>query len=374
MRILVVSFSDLSSDPRVARQIEALRQDHEVVAAGTHAPSQAVEFIAIPAAPTARSVRWPLMCLMGVGLHSIARAADPSLSAARAALSSVRFDCILANDVYALPLCFSLAAGRPVVLDAHEYSPREVEDLWWWRCTYGRFYTHLCEAYLPRVRGMTTVCDGIADEYARAFRVVRPGIVYNAPYFRDIAVGSTSPDAIRLVHHGAALPSRGIEVMIDTMALLDSRFTLDFFLTPSHVAYLDQLKARARTMRSIRFRDPVPMALLPEELSVYDVGVFLLQPTNFNYRMALPNKLFEFVQARLAIAIGPSPEMERVVRRHALGVVSSDFSARAFADALSSLTPERVRTFREASDHAARELSFEGSALILRQIVAAACA
>ena len=45
----------------------------------------------------------------------------------------------------------------------------------------------------------------------------------------------------------------------------------------------------------------VPPVLSHEVVSFihqYDMGIFILEPINFNYTHALPNKLFEFVQAR----------------------------------------------------------------------------
>jgi len=51
-RVLVVSFTDLASDPRVDRQIAMLREHHEVVTAGTGPPADAgLEFVdlAMPA-------------------------------------------------------------------------------------------------------------------------------------------------------------------------------------------------------------------------------------------------------------------------------------------------------------------------------------
>jgi hypothetical protein len=84
-----------------------------------------------------------------------------------------------------------------------------------------------------------------------------------------------------------------------------------------------------------------------------------LAPTNFNNKYALPNKLFEFVQGRLAICIAPSPEMERIVKEFDLGVVAQDFSAESMAMAIKSLTKEKIAHFKAQSDKSARELSAE---------------
>src|SRR5690606_11071461 len=103
--------------------------------------------------------------------------------------------------------------------------------------------------------------------------------------------------------------------MIDAVRRLDERFTLDFYLVPARDRgrYLAQLRDRAKGCDRIRFRDPVPPGDLPTALNVYDVGVFWIPPTHTNARFTLPNQLFDYVQARLAIAVGPSVEMAQLV-------------------------------------------------------------
>lgn len=109
----------------------------------------------------------------------------------------------------------------------------------------------------------------------------------------------------------------------------------------------------------MRVLPPVAYDDLVATLNRYDVGVFVLPPVNPNYAAALPNKLFDYVQARLGVVIGPSPEMEEVVRGHALGTVTESFTAEALRTILDGLDVERVDEWRRASDRAARELSAE---------------
>ena len=309
------------------------------------------------------------MGLMRLGLHEAAYWLDPAIRGAREALADEPFDCIVANEVYALPLCLSIAGGRPVVLDAHEYSPLEYEDKWWWRISYGHFYHYICRRYLQRAARMMTVCDGIADEYARVYGVRRPTVVFNAPYYRDITPEKTVPGRVRLVHHGAAIPSRGLEKMIDAVRLLGSEYSLDLLLMPNNRRYLEFLRHHARDLERVRFLDPVPMQKLPETLAKYDVGIYLLEPSSFNNRLALPNKFFEFIQGRLAIVIGPSPEMANKVSRFDCGLIASDFSSKAFAEQLKCLTPATIDRMRANSCVAAKELSFERSAEVVRSLV-----
>src|SRR5690606_15907970 len=100
-------------------------------------------------------------------------------------------------------------------------------------------------------------------------------------------------------------------------------------------------------------------AELVSTLNGYDLGVHVLPPVNFNNANALPNKVFDYVQARLGLVVGPTPEMAALAREHGVGLVAEDFTAEALAAVLDSLTPERVRELKAASHAAARELSAE---------------
>ncbi len=172
------------------------------------------------------------------------------------------------------------------------------------------------------------------------------------------------------MHHGGAQRSRGLEQMIRMMGHLDRRFELHLVLVERDPDYLRELRARAVGDSRIRFVDAVPMLELPRFLNQFDVGVYILQPTNFNNYHALPNKFFEFVQARLAVAIGPSPEMARLVRRHDLGLVAPDFEPSTLAGLLTALDRPRLATYKRNTDTAARALSAQPARRGVLELVA----
>ena len=216
---------------------------------------------------------------------------------------------------------------------------------------------------------MLTVSHGIAEEFAREFGA-RVQVLPNTPPFFDLAPQPVDERRIRLVHHGDANPSRKLERIIEAMRHLDDRFTLDFYLMRNHhEKHFQQLVALARGDDRIRFLPPVPMASLPRTLNEYDVGVYLLDPTSFNNRYALPNKFFEFVQGRIAVVVGPSPEMASLVDRYRLGRVTQDFSPQALARTLSSMSPKLLEEFKSNVDVAARELCYERMGRMLSDAV-----
>ena len=89
----------------------------------------------------------------------------------------------------------------------------------------------------------------------------------------------------------------------------------------------------------------------------YDIGLYILEPTNFNNANALPNKFFEFIQSRLAIAIGPSPEMAKIIEKTKNGIVAEDFTPKRMAEKLNLLTYENIDLMKEKSNLLAQSLN-----------------
>lgn len=341
------------------RQVRLLESFYKVTVVGFGpAPKADIEFIEIkrPSASWGRKVIWASKLLLGSYNSYYWNLSQ--VKEAQEMLSERSFSFILANDISALPLGLKLAGASPVMIDAHEYSPREFEDRIIWNVTFGRYYHNMCKSYLSRAAAMTTVCQGIAGEYSKVYGVACE-VIHNAPLKQSLRPSEVAGNNIRLVHHGAAIRSRHLGVMIEMMKHLDSRFTLDFMLVENDTGYMEELRDMAKGDSRIRFVEPVPMQDICRTINRFDVGIFLLPPVNFNYEHALPNKFFEFIQARLAVAIGPSPEMAALLRQYKCGVVADSFDPQALAAMLQPLDSQAVAGFKKASELAAEDLNFE---------------
>jgi hypothetical protein len=360
--VLVISFSDLARDPRVDRQIGFLRPQHQIVAAGLAPPRHPVdEFIDISTPlPSLRDRALGLALLV---THSYNRHfwTRPSNTTVRKRLRHVRPDVVVANDIDTLPIALSF--GCPVVFDAHEHAPSQLAERRGWRARHAGRIRWLCRHHIPDVAVMTTVGQGIADEYEREFGV-QPRVVTNAPHYENLAPTQVH-DPVRIVHHGAAQPGRGLEEMVRAASLFDERFATDFMLVESWPGFREKLIRLADGNPRIRFPEPRSMHTLVQATNDYDIGMFLLPPVNLHRRYALPNKLFEFIQARLTVAIGPSPEMARIVRRYGCGIVTDDFKPQTFATEVNALDARAIAAFKRASHAAAQELCAERNQAIV---------
>jgi ribosomal protein L7Ae-like RNA K-turn-binding protein len=356
--ILIIAYSDLKSDPRVKRQIEALKDTFTIsTLAYSPADDNSVLFEQIyirPSFSIVRKIKRFVQLLSGMfdlfywddGKNELSKR-----------LRKKKIEMVIANDIHTLPLALSIAGNSgKVYFDAHEYHPGEWEDNFKWNLLYKKYTGYLCRKYIPRADAFSTVCESIAEEY-RTFTGVRPFIITNATEYEELAPSLTDDRKIKIIHHGASIPSRKIEGMIDVMNFLDERFTLDMMLTELDKHYLASLKKLAERNPRINFVPAVKQNEICKRINNYDIGLFLLPPVNLNYLHALPNKIFDFVQARLCIAVSPSPEMANLVGKYDLGVIANDFSPQAMADAIKSLTREKIMHYKNQCHLNARLLS-----------------
>ena len=372
MRVLILSYTVAASDPRVLRQVNALKGLAELtVASKAGGPLDVQKFVDI-----------------GIGLHGGGRRAARRLVAgvlllwrhpsAIAWLKKVRvrrlsqlrqeeFDVVLVNDVECLPAVYSngLCAAR-VVLDVHEFSEDQFPQWLPWRLLVRPMMRSLAHEYIPRVDAIMTVGEGLAT-------------LLRERYGRDAAVVMSADDdagleptparggAVRMVHVGGYSPTRGLDTLCELADLLGDRYTLDFYLLPQ--AGYERFRRCWETHPSITFHQPVPMSALVSTINRYDIGVYSLPPTSLNNMHALPNKFFQFLQGRVAIATGPSPEMARIVETYRCGVVAKDFSAEGLAEAISPLTAEDLWRMKLGSDTAAKKFNGKQFAHVIRATV-----
>jgi len=360
-QILCVSFSPIHADARVLRQLEVLREHGEVTTVGYGpAPEGVKRHIQVPDGASSLP-ETPLGVLrLGLRLHKSVELKAPGEKAVVAeTVASGPYDLVVANDARALPLAFAAAGTAPVYADMHEWSPEERSTVFVWRVLVAPYMQYLCAKYLPRTAAVTSVSSGLAALYTEHFGV-EAGLVRNAADLRtDLSPSPVDPEHLRLVHSGTADAERNIMELIEAVDALGERFSLDLYLLEVPGGHLGEIRKRAETAPRVTVHDPVPPETLPTVLNQYDLGVFLYPLKTLSHLYHLPNKFFDFVQARLGLVFSPAPEIESYFEKYKLGIITRDTSAGGLVDALRNLTADEVAAFKQASDRSARELSSE---------------
>lgn len=370
-RILAISFSHFAEDARVLRQLAVLADYGDVTTIG-YGPKPAGATEHLEVAETLASLPQTALgvLLLALRAHRTVELMAPANLAALRLVGDRRFDLVVANEARALPLAHAVSGGAPVWGDMHEWAPEERTHVLSWRLLVAPFMRSLCARYLPLTDAVTTVNGSIAALYDAQFGTTTE-VVRNAIALQDLTPSPVLPGRIRLVHSGGAVPGRNLEALIEATLRLDDRFSLDFYLIAARDGgrYLGQLKKLAGGSPRVSFHDAVKPEALPATLNPYDVGVYVLPPQTTNHRLMLPNKLFDFVQARLAIVFGPAVETSALIDSFGLGVVTPGLSVDDLVDTLAALTEEQVVEFKNNANLAAPTLSSEKDEAVQRGII-----
>jgi len=389
-KALIISFSNLNTDPRVLRQIDFIGTDFEIHTAGIKASNHRNEIshktistqftIDLESSNSALGrwltlgYQWPIFFFNWVRnyftLVVVKNYESNYWTLHKKQLLNIlledSYDLIVANDIHALPLAIKIKErnGTKVYFDAHEYAPLEYENDPRWLRRISPYLFYLCEKYIPFTDFCTTVGHIIAEEYEK-LTGIHFDVVYNSPQYQQLPVSEVNGDLIRCVHHGVASPIRNIESMINAFISLGSRFELNLLLMVDDKKYFNDLQELAASQSNIIFHEPVPTENISKFINQYDICLIFIPPINFNYKNGLPNKFFESVQARLMLLCGPYPEMKLLVDKYGLGEIAEGFTSDDIEKSLRNIKTESILEHKNNSNKFAETLSAETSMSLL---------
>ena len=382
--VLIISYSPLHRDPRILRQIKALKQDYKILTIGyTQVNDDSIIHYSVNKYIGKRSTLIQKIKLL---LSILIKYNDYERDYLQKSLDLENIlpqdiiipDVIIANDWNGLYLASELKLKHnwqtKIYFDAHEYSPKEYDISIKWRFALQPIIINTLKKCKKDINIMSTVCDGIAREYEKFFDFPMGFVIIitnAAEYISNLKPKEIrGRDIIRFIHHGGAIKERKLELMIKMMKYLDpEKYELTFMLVKNDIDYYNQLFQNSQEYKNIKFIEPVYFSEITNTLNNYDIGIYILKPESYNDKYALPNKLFEFIQARLAIAIGPSIEMVKIIDHYNLGVYSKNFKPKSLAKTISQLTYEKIMEFKINTDKFAKELSDEDNINKIKEII-----
>lgn len=351
-RILSITYSNLLNDARVRKQISLLSKYFQIDTVG-YGPkiAEVSTHYEIPA----EIIYWKKN-RADLILHRYHKATFDSQIAKwfDQTVGGKKYDLVWVNDLDPLPLVLKLKPSFPVHADLHEYAPRQKEDLKRWRWFVAPYLRWVARNYLPQCASITTAWPRISSEYEN-WLGLKSEVVINASPYADLNPSDLG-NPLRIVHSGIAHPDRALEIMIEAIAQASTPLIADFYLTGGESPYREKLKQLSQGT-NITIKDPVPYDQLIATLNQYDIGIHCLPPVNFNNKYAIPNKFFDYIQARLALVMAPSEQMQEMCEQYGVGKVSAGFQAQDLTAVLDSLTAQQVSEYKAASHLAARKIA-----------------
>ena len=281
-----------------------------------------------------------------------------------------KFDILLSNDLDTLPANFiaSKVKSKPLVYDSHEYftevpeligRPR-VKKVWEW----------LEKKMVPKVKSAFTVCNSIAkiyeEKYGTTFKVVR-----NIP-----VAGSFTPQTEKseneqkiILYQGAVNIGRGLEQAILAMHFIDNA-KLIIAGGGDILTKLQNMVINENLRNKVEFTGRLPLEELTKLTPKADLGLSIEEDLGLNYRFALPNKLFDYIQAQVPVLITNLPEMTAIVNHYQIGEITDSLEPRQLAEKImDALNNQKIRKIWKTNlPLAAKELTWENEEKVIWEI------
>lgn len=346
-RICFLFNHDFSFHTRVIREVETLLK------AGYEVTVFCVKSDREPAPGLARTERLNIKPILKKRLHKyhFFNSYVPRVFA-RMLLSEKRFDIVQANDPTTLLLGWMLARtwGAKLVYDAHEY----------WEAQFDEKRDHLLQDtslplkkreqqlrqlersraletwMLPRADAVISVCDSICDRLQDKAhgQIQRLITLRNIAKFRDHAPQNRRihehynlpPETQVLVYQGQIAETRGLGRAVAAMEHLPAHVVLVMMgpVFPSDEpffnALMDRVAQTPRLQGRVFYKGFLPPNELLEWTSAADLGVQPIVNCHLNHYLCLPNKIFEYIQSGLPVAVSDFPELRHIVDTYQVGI------------------------------------------------------
>ena len=209
--------------------------------------------------------------------------------------------------------------------------------------------------FIKSVDGVVCVSEFQAEIMKERYHLnTKPTIVSNAPITTgSIETGATIHDDLNidgklLTYHGGATPIRGLETIVRSLEYLPEDVHLALMVSGRNefLKSLINIEAGIKEARKIdhsrlHFLPYVAPERLSHYLSTSDLTIIGLLPISSekfgNHHIAMPNKLFESIQAKVPIVTSDMPALSSFVLENKVGTVYEAGSSRDLADKITDL-------------------------------------
>ncbi len=282
---------------------------------------------------------------------------------------------LVSNDLDVLPanyLAFRLAhffglrrESSPALLhDCHEYyrGVPELVD----RKTVTAVWKLMEDRIFPKLKHVIAVNQSVADlyhqEYGNQITVIRNVPIKKSAreMFPRIELGIREDQKI-ILYQGAINVDRGLEEAIMAMKYLLSDAVLVIAGIGDIYNKLVSYTSESGLTPKVKFLGQVPFDQLHAYTLMADLGLSIEKDVGVNYHFALPNKLMDYIQAKVPVLVSPFPEMKAIVDQYQVGELLESHDPVILAKQIDRILNDRSRLdfYKANLGMAAEELIWE---------------
>lgn len=242
----------------------------------------------------------------------------------------------------------------------------------------------ILEKYLINHSDSTiVVSDSIADVLVKTYNLrTEISVVRNIPNFwivdkntcnkvrKDLCeqMGWSISDFI-IMYHGSVSPGRGIEYAIQSITILKNCKMVIMGNGPLKEELVSMSK-KLNIDSNLLFIPPVKQDIMWKYIGAIDVGLCILENTNRNHYLALPNKLFECIQAEVPLIASNFPEISKIVNKYKVGLCCRPDDVSDLAQCIRRMQSDSnlYESFKNNCKDAKKDLCWEKEQKIIQKI------
>jgi glycosyltransferase involved in cell wall biosynthesis len=207
--------------------------------------------------------------------------------------------------------------------------------------------------------GVIMVCESDARHLYRVYPFLKqPVVVRNIPVYRSEAPADDHirekyhipEDALLGIYQGMVFEGRGLRTLVRATAET-GRFFLMIVGEGPLLPELKQLSEQLGITKRVIFTGGVPFEQLYTYTMTADIGFTVITGRGLSYYHALPNKLFEYIQAGKPVIGSNYPEIKKVITGNRIGFCVPPESLQDITQAIHDmLKPENYEQFRKNTE------------------------
>ncbi|MFC6266863.1 glycosyltransferase [Frigoriflavimonas asaccharolytica] len=272
---------------------------------------------------------------------------------------------LLANDLDILVPNFlvSKKLNIPLVFDSHEIFT-EMPAI------QGRFtqkiWRLLERKYLPKIKYMMTESESYSEWFQEKYQI-KPIVVRNIPkrIIDDIVFPENRPKVI--LYQGVINQSRGLPQAIEAMKYLENVVFKIIGDGPKRKEF-EGLVLSKNLEKKVQFLGQ----MLPEDMrkvtKTADVGLSLEENGGVSYLYSLPNKVSDYIQAKVPLVMINFPEMMRIKNEFNVGEIVENHEPKNIAEKIETVLKNGRKYYKLDLENAGKKLCWEEEELKIKEL------
>ena len=287
-------------------------------------------------------------------------------------------DVLFSNDLDTLlpNYLVSRLKGSVLIYDSHEYftGVPELQKNHFAR----KIWTKVESFIFPKLKNVITVNRSIANLYSQQYgnivHVVRNvpdktnRIIFDVVQWKR-SVGFSDDKKVFILQGAGINIDRGAEEAVEAMKDVDAMLLIIGGGDVFH--QLKELADKHNVTHKVIIHPKISREELMAVTASCFAGLTLDKDTNINYRFSLPNKLFDYIHAEIPVIATDLPEVAAIVNVYRTGIVLSQNSPQAIANAMNGLISEKelYDDYKENCRIAATDLCWQSEKKVLIDLI-----